>query len=76
MDETPEQGPNPDNETPPDFDPLLQQAERLPSFVKGSEGNDHTGHVQDPKGDEGEDDGFIEDGFGYTPPDPGSFTAD
>lgn len=63
-------------ETPPDFDPLLAQAERLPSFIKGAEGNDPSKHVRPADGDKGVDDEVIDDGFGYEPPDPSQFTGD
>lgn len=61
-------------ETPPDFDPLLAQAQSLPSFLKGTDGN--ASHVRDVEGDDGGDDEALDDGFGYTPPDPSTFTGD
>ena len=73
---TQNQTPPETHETPQDYDPLLQQAERLPDFIKGSEGE--TKHVRDV-GDDGEpveDDEDLEDPFGYEPPDPSQFTGD
>lgn len=61
-------------EGPPSFDPLLDQANCLPSFIWGSEGEAH--HVRDVKDGEVIEDETIEDPFGYEPPDPSQFTAD
>jgi hypothetical protein len=62
-------------ETPPDFDPLLAQAERLPAWTRGSEGSNPNQHVRRP-GPEDEDESVEEDSFGWTPPDPSKFTGD
>lgn len=51
---------------PPDpTDPLTQQADRLPSFIKGADGNDPNSHVHadDPNAADAEGD-FVDDAFG------------
>lgn len=57
----------------PNNDPLLAQAEKLPAYIKGADGD--ASHVHDVDG-EGGDPEAMEDGFGYTPPDPSTFTGD
>ncbi len=69
--ETPEQNVK---ETPPDYDPLLQQANRLPNFLKGTDG-DPSKHVRSADDDDGDEE-VIDDPFGYEPPDPSKFTGD
>jgi hypothetical protein len=58
-------------ETPEDFDPLLIQANRMPAFLRGSEGaQEHVRPVteEDAEAEEGDLD--------WKPVDPGSFTVD
>ena len=60
----------------PAYDPLLEQAERLPSFLRGTDGD--TPHVRDAEGEDGEvaadpdDMPFGSEGIG----DPSKLTAD
>lgn len=64
------------DETQEEFDPLLQQAERLPAFLRGSQGSNPDQHVRNADEDEGLAEESLDDGMGYEPPDPGKFTGD
>lgn len=60
-------------ETPEDYDPLLDQGERLPSFLRGTDGNlnDHVRPVTEEDLEASE-----EEPEDYKPRDPSTFTAD